>query len=343
MKFDIKGKKPQRPFSIQFTRPIPTVPAGLGTGGAYRDPVPSGIESVVGATADQVLGAGVQAGFGEDTMSQLDSRLGGEQTEIIGDEFEEEINQIQTNYVYDIKDTTIDENGFIDQLSFEFVASMGGNILQIARARADKNVFIEMDRYAAPSQQVILRDYHPVSNAEPPQFVESMNTYILDSTEIDGLKEILGGRPKNAIQITNDIKEIFGNSAARESDLIFEPSVVINKTQSEKKLILNSVTENLITAERRIALEEMSLPPTITRDFQREVEMNTAGSSTAGTLRPSTSEADDGSGYVTSQAMGDRITRASGATATPQSSTDSSISSRDPSRFQSRSKPDSSY
>ena len=43
MKFDIKGKKPQRPFSIQFTRPIPTVPAGLGTGRVYRDPVPSGI------------------------------------------------------------------------------------------------------------------------------------------------------------------------------------------------------------------------------------------------------------------------------------------------------------
>ena len=176
-----------------------------------------------------------------------------EETEVIGDEEGEELIEISEAFVYDVRRECINENGFIQQLLFNLVADPGTDVLNYAKARAHKNVFIKIDRFSAPAQQVIIKDYYPVSNTQPPKQIEGRVVY--GQGEIVGLNEILGGTSKNYLQVSEDIRNLFGEPFTQDS--MFEPSVITNTVQNNKKLIFTSVTENLITSDRRVALERI--------------------------------------------------------------------------------------
>ena len=87
----------------------------------------------------------------EDTDRTDDPGGASEETEVLGDD--EEITQITTQVVHGINRAAINEQGFIQNLQFEFknYDSLSGNIRQRMESRSDKNVFIFVERYRVPS------------------------------------------------------------------------------------------------------------------------------------------------------------------------------------------------
>jgi hypothetical protein len=228
------------------------------------------------STRDEELREEIEENLSEFQVEQREevlSESGGSSraTEVIGDEEDEEI-QIISNQVLVGFRRNLSSGGFYQSLDPVFAKLEVPSIMQKAKNQSNNSVLIGCTFLRGG--RTTLRDYRAISRLEELKIELETRKIIYSAAEENAISFKLSSDKLNENQIIESVEQFLDTSNQEE----VEGSIILNKSESNKKIKLSSVSENLPQFQPRTSSQTQSTESSSTTSQQIRTQVGSVAS-----------------------------------------------------------------